>query len=172
MRPKIKHHKSTNLRNKSPFILGLRSSVHTWMTKRLIILSLFSIFFTLFVFILPPSTSHFIPPLRCIILQKWIILKNYIILQRPHYGSYHELDIDGASSRPQLAGREVAFYTIGVIPSSTQIIQSSGHRGVLQITRGCNTPMVILFYKLVIYTWGSLKFLGRFAGLRPSVSSL
>ena len=30
---------------------------------------------------------------------------------RFHCGSYHELDIDGASSRPQLAGREVAFYT-------------------------------------------------------------
>jgi hypothetical protein len=63
---------------------------------------------------------------------------------RLHCGSYHELEIDGASSRPQLAGREVAFYSLDIITLSSQILQSSCHRGELQITRGFFTPMVLL----------------------------
>ena len=59
-------------------------------------------------------------------------------------GSCHELDIDGASSRPQLAGREVAFYTNRHFNFEHTVSQSSCHREGLQITRGSSTPMVVL----------------------------
>ena len=53
-----------------------------------------------------------------------------------HCGSYYELDIDGASSCPQLAGRVVAFSSFDMIILSSRILQSSCQRGELQITRG------------------------------------
>ena len=85
-------------------------------------------------------------------------------------GSCHKLDIDGASSRPQLAGREVAFYTNRHFNFEHTVSQSSCHREELQITRGPFTPVVVLC-KMVIFTWGSGRVLGRFARIRPLVSS-
>jgi hypothetical protein len=86
-------------------------------------------------------------------------------------GSCHNWATSGTSSRPQLAGREVAFYTkrqhnlgnsFTVIVATAESCRS----------RGEALHQWLYFRKLVIYNWGSGKVLGHFARIRPSVSSL
>ena len=84
--------------------------------------------------------------MRWIILQKWIIPESSFKFQDslwiiPPTGT--------ASSRPQLAGREVAFYSLDIISLSSWILQSSGHRGGLQITRVFFVHQWLYFLQLV-----------------------